>query len=302
MSFPDARTRLAAVVGHPVAHSLSPPIHNAALRHDGLNAVYLAFDVRPERFADAVDGMRELGAVGCNVTIPHKEAALEVAATRGPSAERIGAANTLVFASDGVVAHNTDPDGVRGVLTELSLDPRGNPCLVLGAGGAGRGAAWALAEAGADPLVLANRTGERAVRLAADLAEAGFGCRHVGWEEAPRAAASGAIVVNATSVGLSDGASPLDETALRGVAVGGCRLVLDLVYAPGETALVRSAREHGLVAVDGLGVLVHQAASAYALFWGRAAPVDVMREAADRAAGRRGGRPGEEAEAVPPLV
>jgi shikimate dehydrogenase len=250
-------TQLAGVIGHPISHSLSPAIHNAALRHDGRDASYMAFDVRdvdPDELADQ-------GFVGVNVTIPHKRRALEVAAWRSAEAADIGAANTLVFA-DGVRAYNTDPQGVLGGLRDLGVTPEGKRCLVVGAGGAGIAAAWALRSAGAGHVLVANRT----PRPEAD----------VPWEGVNDTGAE--ILVHATSVGMAG-----EDTFLQ---VRGYEAVLDLVYARGETDLVRKAAAAGIPAADGLGVLVHQAAAAYELFWDAPAPFDVMLEAASRATGR----------------
>jgi shikimate dehydrogenase len=295
VSFPDARTRILGVIGHPVEHSLSPAIQNAALRHAAVNAVYLAFDASPERFPRCVDGLRELGAIGANVTIPHKEAALALADERAPEADRVGAANTLVFTSGRAVAHNTDIGGVRRALGSLALDPAGTTCLVLGAGGAARSVVWALADAGATRIVVANRTRARAEAL-------GGPVDVIGWDDAPDAAATADLIVNATSVGLDADEAPLGPWALERAASAGCRGVLDLVYRPEQTRLVRDAVAAGIVAADGLDVLVYQGAEAYELFTRAPAPVAIMLQAAHRAAGRKRTRSVADAEDVPPLV
>lgn len=288
MSRPDAATTLTAVIGHPVSHSLSPAIHNAALASDGRNAAYLAFDVAPDDLRDAVAGLRAIGAVGANVTVPHKTAALAIADEASEAAKRVGAANTLLLGRDAVRADTTDPIGVLGALADLGFDPSGSRVLVLGAGGAGRAAAWAVADAGATWVAVANRTGVRADALAERLLASGRPAGTVAWSAIGGAAAEADLVVHATSVGLGGGAGPLAEADLRGASDAGCRALLDLVYAPGETALVTAARAAGLTAADGLGMLVHQAAAAYERFWGAPAPLTVMRDAAARAAGRTG--------------
>jgi shikimate dehydrogenase len=267
------------LIGHPVAHSLSPAIHNAALRHDGRDGEYRAFDV-----TDATTALRELaeqGLVGVNVTIPHKRAVWELATRRSAAAEQIGAANTIVFEEDGgVAAHNTDPDGVLGALRDLGVDPSGAACLVIGAGGAGRAAIWALRRAGASSVAVVNRTESRGAEVASEL-----GADVVPWDLLGRALEDSDIVVNATSLGMDEKPSPLSEivpSSARGV-------VLDLVYSLGETDLVRTARASGLVAADGLSVLVHQAAKSYELFWGSPAPIEVMTHAAAAVARREPG-------------
>lgn len=281
----DANTGLLAVIGHPVSHSLSPAIHNAALRHDGRNAVYLAFDVPPGDLARALDGLRAIGSIGVNVTIPHKEAALAYADDASDEARAVGAANLLLLQGARVRADNTDMAGFAGALRDVGIDPSGLSCFVMGAGGGARAAVAALLRAGAESVVVANRTIERAERLARDLSPIGV----VGaepWSKRAGLAASSGLVVNATSIGLGSRDSPLDERPLADAAIGGCRGLIDLVYGSGETELVQLASRAGLVAVDGLPMLVHQAAAAYEAFLGRPAPLGVMRDAAAKAAGR----------------
>lgn len=279
MSLPDGATRLCGVIGHPVAHSLSPHVHNAALRHDGRNAVYLAFDVTDVE--SALRGLRALGAVGVNVTVPHKRAAWEAATKRSDEAERIGAANTIVFEGDVVTAHNTDAEGIVRALGDLEGSPEGARCLVVGAGGAARAAVYGLASSGASEVAVTNRTDSRAEAIAD-----AFGVRFVAWDDLDAAVGRAEIVVHATSVGLDGGPSFVGGDALARAASGGCRAVLDLVYRVGETDLVRRARAAGIPSADGLGVLVHQAAAAYRLLWGADAPLEIMREAAGQAARR----------------
>ncbi len=279
----DASTELACVVGHPVRHSLSPAIHNAALRHDDRNAVYLAFDVAPEALGDFVLGMRAAGARGFNVTLPHKRAVAEHLDTLDPLAQRVGAVNTVVF-SDGVSSgHNTDVAGVSEALVELHRPGPDETVLVIGAGGAGRAAAWALVDS-VKEIRLANRTAARADKLRAAL---GPSAVVVPWKGLGEAAQGADVVIHATSVGLSDEGSVLGPYDLQ--KMNGCRAILDLVYRPrrsgteglsGETTLVREARRVGIPAADGLMMLVHQAAAAYELFWEAQAPREVMRTAA----------------------
>lgn len=299
MTLLDAGTRLAGVLGHPVGHSLSPAIHNAAYRHEGRNACYLAFDVGPERFRDAVAGLEALGAAGCNVTAPHKAEAFGVAVTRSPEAERTRAVNTVVFAPEGPEGHNTDVAGVRGAVEGLEVEVAGLPVLVLGAGGAGRAAAWAVAGLGADPVLVANRTRERAAGLVEALTAAGHAAGLADWDEREDVAAEAVCLLNTTSVGLEGEASPLGS--LERARAGACRAVLDLVYGPEETPLVHAARDAGIRAADGLEMLVRQAAEAHTLFWGRPAPLEAMRDAAARATGRsRTGR--DDPGSVPPIA
>lgn len=270
---PGPATRLAGVVGHPVRHTLSPAIHHAALRHDGIDAVFLAFDVAPGDLAAFVEGMRVAGARGLSVTVPHKEGAASLADACSPEAERAGAANVLVLENDSVSGHNTDVTGVRAALGDLGAgDAR--RVLVIGAGGAARGSLLALD--GAAELTLVNRTPRRAEELRARLAP---DARVAAWSDLEREAARAELIIHTSSVGLDGASSVLDAPALRAAAEGGCRAVLDLVYGADETPLVRHARAAGLAAADGIGVLVYQAAAAYELFWGRTPDVGVMRRA-----------------------
>jgi shikimate dehydrogenase len=282
MAFPDGTTTLIGLAGHPVAHSLSPPFYNAALRHDGRNAIYLAFDVPPEAFPAFVTGMRAGGARGLTVTMPHKRAAFDIATQRTDDAEATLAANTLVFAQDGIFADNTDVEGVRRALEDLGETLEGTRALLVGAGGAGAAAGRALVQGGA-VIWVANRTAGKAQDLCRRLGDA---ATPVPWEALADAAGAVDVIVNATSVGLGTERTVLDVAALEQAAAGGCSVLLDLVYGPGETRLVRDARRAGLRAADGLSMLVFQGAASYRRFWGAEAPLDVMRRAALDAAGR----------------
>lgn len=276
----DAATELLGVVGHPVSHSLSPAFWNEALRQEGRNAVFLAFDVAPDSFQAFTGGMSVAGARGVNVTVPHKKAAFAASTRRSEHAERIGAVNVLVFEPGEIVGHNTDVDGLLNALDDLDVRPSGMRILVVGAGGAGHAAVWALAVAGADVLV-ANRTRSKAE----ELAEAA-GSTVVDWDGLDDAAREADVLVNTTSVGLDGRGSVLDRPALERAAAGRLRVVFDAVYGASETPLVLAARHAGIQAQDGLGMLVHQAAAAWELFFDAAAPFDVMQAAASRAAGR----------------
>jgi shikimate dehydrogenase len=281
----DARTELAGVVGHPVGHSLSPAIHNAALSHDERNAVYLAFDVVPDDLADFVRGMRAAGARGLNVTIPHKRAVADHLDSLDPLAQRVGAVNTILFSDGGSCGYNTDVSGVTAALAELHAPGPDETVLVIGTGGAGRAAAWAFVDKVKEVWV-ANRTAARADKLRAAL---GRTAKVVPWKELGEAAASVDVVVNATSVGLDGEDTVLGPYSLQ--RMKDCRAVLDLVYRPrrggaeatGSTMLVREARRVGIPAADGLMMLVHQAAAAYELLWNAPAPIEVMRRAAGAA-------------------
>jgi shikimate dehydrogenase len=253
-------TTLTGVLGFPVAHSRSPVMMAAAFAELGLDWRYLKLPVPPERFAETARALPASGYRGANVTIPHKLAAHALADERTPAASAIGAANTLTFEDGRVLADNTD---AGGLLDALGEEVHGRTALVLGAGGAGRAAIWALRDAGADVSVW-NRTPGRARELAAEM-----GVAHA---EGPKRPAD--VLVNATSLGLHGEDLPAElEPEPAGV-------VLDLVYGDAPTALCRWAEAHGARVVDGLEVLVRQGARSLERWTGRAAPLDAMRRAA----------------------
>jgi shikimate dehydrogenase len=292
MADPDARTRLVGIIGDPVAHSLSPRMHNAAFAAVGLNWVYLAFRVPAGRLAAALRGLAALGAVGVNVTVPHKEAVLPLLDAVEPAAARVGAVNVICLDGERLRGDNTDAGGLIDALAAQGVVLRGSRALILGAGGGGRAAAVALAEAGAARLVILNRTVERAQALAAHVARLAPGCALESGPLEPaaavRATAEADVVVQATSAPLSadpDRAGWLD--AMRaGLRPG--MTVLDMVYTPRWTPLLAAARAAGATAVSGLAMLVHQGARAFALWTGRPAPLDVMWRAVDAEVPHRG--------------
>jgi shikimate dehydrogenase len=251
---------LAGVLGFPVAHSRSPAMMNAAFAELGLDWRYVRLPVPPERFAETARALPGSGFRGANVTIPHKLAAHALADELTPAAAAIGAANTLSFEGGRVLADNTD---AGGLLDALGEDPRGRRALVLGAGGAGRAAAWALREAGAHVAVW-NRTPERARELAEEL--------EVAHAERPGRPAD--LLVNATSLGLHG------EDAAAELSLEPAALVVDLVYGEEPTSLCRWAEAAGARVVDGLEVLVRQGARSLERWTGRTAPLDAMRRAA----------------------
>jgi shikimate dehydrogenase len=277
-------TTRVAVLGHPVGHSRSPAMQNAAFAALGLDWLYEAIDVEADRFDEVVRGLPAQGFAGANVTIPHKLRALEVADSASPTAQAVGAANTLRFDADGIFAHNTDAEGFLAALAERAPGaPAGMRALVLGAGGAARAVVYALLESEAAQVEIWNRHPERARELAGALA------RHRRAERLrcvtePRAAAAD-LVVNATSVGMSaprKGAEMQDFKELRLSAddLSDRQVIVDLTYRDGGTALARIARARGLRCADGLDVLVHQGAASFELWTGRSAPLEAMRDGA----------------------
>jgi shikimate dehydrogenase len=263
------RTRL-GVLGWPVSHSRSPQMQNAAFRAVGLTRWrYQLLPVPPALFSEAVRGLAQAGFRGANVTIPHKEGALLLADDASPAARAIGAANTLLFESSGVIAaENTDAPALIGA---LPLDPRGTSALVLGAGGSARAAVWALIDAGAAVVRVWNRHPQRALVLS----------RELGASLATRPQPAD-LLVNCTPVGLDESATVFKQLPIDAdeVAMFGC--VVDFAYSRTETPLIRSAKASGVPVVDGLDLLVGQGALSFERFTGLPAPLEAMRAAARR--------------------
>ena len=255
--------RLAGVMGWPVAHSRSPRLHGYWLEQHGLDGAYLPLPVRPEAFARALSALADLGFRGVNVTLPHKEAALEACHEVDDAARRIGAVNTIVIEEGRLHGSNTDGYGFLENLRQGAPEWRADlgPAVVLGAGGAARAVVAALIEAGAPDLRLTNRTRTRAEALAEQL---GGPITVADWDERGAVLTDAALLVNTTSLGMT-GQDPL-EIDLAALPQGA--LVNDLVYAPLETPLLASARGRGNPAVDGLGMLLHQARPGFAAWFG----------------------------------
>lgn len=277
-----ASTGLVALMGCPVEHSLSPLMQNAAFAAAGLDLVYLAFAVTPSGLPAALAGLKALGFRGANVTVPHKEAVIKYLDAVEPTAARIGAVNTIVNEGGRLTGYNTDASGFLRSLQEAGFDPAGKKAVILGAGGAARAVAFALAGAGCTGLTIANRTLERAGHLAAALAGLSVLVKACALEEEelrPRVEEAD-LVVNATSAGMApmEGAVPLPAAWLHAG-----QWVYDLVYNPLETRFLRDARQRGCRAISGLGMLLYQGAAAFTLWTGKPAPVEVMGEALRKA-------------------
>jgi shikimate dehydrogenase len=266
-------TTVAAVIGSPVRHSLSPALHNAAFRAAGVDWAYVAFDVPHGEAVRALDAMRALGLGGLSVTMPHKEAVAALVDELDPAAAALRSVNTVVRTADGLLrGHSTDGAGFVASLHEAGVDVAGRDVVVLGAGAAARAVIDAMARAGAASIAVVNRSEDTAVAAAA-LAPG------IGRVRTAADVTQAYLVVNATSVGMgADPAAhelPLDPALLRPHHV-----VADLVYHPLETGLLAAARAVGATCVDGLGMLVHQAALQQELWLGARPDPAVMRAAA----------------------
>jgi shikimate dehydrogenase len=262
-------TRLAGVIGTPIRHTLSPAIFNAGFAACGLDWIYLAFQVEPGEASRALEAMRALDIGGLSVTMPHKDAVADLVDRCTPEAAALRAVNCVVPTADGLLGENTDGPGFLDALqAEVEIDVNGRRAVVVGGGGAARAIVLALARAGVADVAVVNRTAARAEAAAALAGPAG---RVAGVE----AIAGADLVVNATSVGMADGRLPFEPSLLTPGQV-----VADVVYHPSPTPLVAAARERGNVAIDGLGMLVHQAGHAFRLWTALEPPIAAMTEAA----------------------
>jgi len=253
---------LAGIIGMPVAHSRSPVIHNFWLKAHGIRGVYVPLAVAPERLKDALPGLAALGFRGCNVTMPHKQAAMPLLARVNDTARRIGAVNTIVVEEDGTLSgFNNDGNGFVQSLRDARAGWRADegPILLLGAGGATRAVIVALLENGAKEILITNRTKEKADALASE-----FGVDTVAWAERGAAVADKALVVNCTDRGMV-GKEPLEIDLAR---LSKKTVVADLIYTPLETPFLSEARAGGCLAVNGLGLLLNQARIAFKAWFG----------------------------------
>jgi shikimate dehydrogenase len=257
--------RLAGVLGWPVSHSRSPRLHGHWLATLGIDGAYLPLPVHPDRFATAVRALADLGFRGANVTIPHKQSAFAVCDTVDATARRAGAVNTLVFRDGRIEGSNTDGYGFLESVRAGApgWQPAAGPAVLLGAGGAARAIAAALVDAGCPRVTLVNRSRARAEALAHDLGGP------VAAADAPPLR-DAALLVNTTSLGMQG--QPALDFDLGPLPAGA--VVADIVYVPLETPLLASARARGLRAVDGLGMLLHQARPGFEAWFGAAPTVD----------------------------
>jgi shikimate dehydrogenase len=269
--------KIFGITGHPITHSLSPRMHEAAYRKLGLDCGYKAYDVAPERLGGFMkEGRKKFS--GLNVTVPHKVAVVEYLDELDESARLIGAVNTIKFDGGWATGYNTDGVGCISALREADVSVRGRAVLVLGAGGAARAIVYQFVMEGAK-VAVANRTREAAELLAAEVRErTGKGVAVMDYSPSVLHEILSRIdvVINTTSVGMAPkkGESPLPAEFLSPKLV-----VMDIVYNPLETKLLRDARKRGCKTVDGVGMLVRQGAESFKIWLGIDAPIDAMREA-----------------------
>ncbi len=268
---PTGATRLAAVIGSPVRHSLSPAIHNAAFAHSGADWTYVALEVAPGRGAQAVEAMRTLDIGGLSVTMPHKAEVAQAVDVPSRSVQALGACNCVYWDGDALHGDNTDGDGfIASFEEESGVSVAGRRLTVLGGGGAARAIIEALGRSGAEGIHVWSRS-EKTAETAAEIAEQAF--------SGPiEQVSDSSILINATPIGMSGGPNP-HEIPLPADLIDQHLIVHDIVYEPRETPLLATARQRGAIAIGGVGMLVHQAARQFSHWTGLPAPTTVMRQA-----------------------
>jgi shikimate dehydrogenase len=270
--------RRVGVIGDPVQHSLSPHMHNAALEALGIDAVYELWHTPLAGLPDRIVGLRAGDDIGANVTVPHKQAIMPLIDGVSDTARQIGAVNTLVRRDDGLYGDNTDAFGFLQSIESAYPGASFSTAVILGAGGASRAVIVALKLMGLQKIAVTNRTPERAVTLACE-----FEADAMPWDAVIEALPHADMLINATSLGWHD-EMPIEVAALDRLPEGA--LVMDLTYR--ETPLLREAARRGLRSLDGLGMLIHQGARAFELWFDQPAPVAVMRDAVLAEQARRG--------------
>lgn len=285
------KTQIVGVIGWPVSHSISPPMHNAAFQSMGLDWCYIPLPVateNPGTIGEAVRGLPALGLRGANVTVPHKQAVMPHLDWLTPAAQAIGAVNTIRVETDGQLSgDNTDARGFIADLRDHDVVLEGKRVVVLGAGGSARAVVFGLAEAGCASVAILNRTAQKAHDLAMDIRTFFPFCRLSGHDPKDLALMAGEadLIVNCTSLGMTPNVdtTPWDE----GIAFRPDQVVYDLVYNPPHTPLLQKATADGAHGINGLGMLIWQGAIAFERWTGQMPPVDVMRAAVEEIFAKR---------------
>jgi shikimate dehydrogenase len=281
-------TRVLGVIGHPVRHSFSPPMQNAAIEALGLDFIYVPFEIPPDDLPAAVAGFRAAGVVGINATIPHKQALLDLVEHATDEARLTGTVNTLHFSDDGLIGDSTDGPGFVASLAARDCDVAGRRVVLLGAGGSARAIGVSLVRSGAAKVTIANRTRSRAEELAALLNSVREGVAEISpLEPAPTATLQAAdLIVNTTSVGMHPKmeAEPLSLPELQAHA-----WVVDIIYNPRETRFLQQAARQGVETMNGVAMLVHQGALSLRRWTGCEPPIAVMQSVLEQELARRAG-------------
>ena len=269
---PSAGRTAAAVIGDPVLHSLSPTIYNAAFEHDQVNWSYSAVNITGEQVSDALEEMRQSEVGGLSVTMPHKEIVANLVDETTRHAERLGAVNCVSKNGSTLVGHNTDGEGfIKAIEAETKERAEGKSYLVIGAGGAAKAVTLALGEAGASEVIVSSRNASKS-RKAASLAG------QVGRSGSLSEAEGVDVIINATPIGMR-GAGNENQLPLPVEAMHKGQIIVDLIYHPLETEFLKNASRIGARTMNGIGMLIHQAALQYTLWTNKEAPLDVMQDA-----------------------
>ena len=274
------------IIGYPIRHSISPIFQQAALDHCGLDATYQAWEVEPGSLADFIVNLRSRDTLGCNVTVPHKEAVMAHLDHVDAWAQEAGAVNTVVHRDDALRGYNTDGVGFMRALEDRGgFVSEGKRTLVIGAGGSAKAVALSLARGKVASITVANRTLDRARRLAGLVTDQGVQSKAIDMEPGPvlaEAVSDSDLVVNCTTLGMRHGLAE-ESSPIPGEYISPASLVYDLVYNPPETPLLREASRAGARVLGGLAMLVYQGAASFELWTGKEAPLDVMMRAGEAA-------------------
>ncbi|OGP29424.1 MAG: shikimate dehydrogenase [Deltaproteobacteria bacterium GWB2_42_7] len=279
-----SKTKTLGIFGYPISHTLSPAMHNAVIKALGLDMVYLPFEVKPSNLKEAINGIKSLGIIGVNITIPHKESVIRFLDDISEEARLVGAVNTIVYKDRKLVGYNTDGSGYMASLKEeLGFNPKSKRIIIIGAGGAARGILAALATQKPKSITVANRTLSRAVSLIktfkGKFRDTRFEAIDLDNNMLKMSFNSVDLLINTTSVGMKQSkALKIPLETLPKIAI-----VSDIIYNPLETLLLKKAKKIGLTTHGGLGMLVHQGARSFKLWTGMDAPMNVMRKAALKA-------------------
>ena len=279
-----SKTKTLGIFGYPISHTLSPAMHNAVIKALGLDMVYLPFEVKPSNLKEAINGIKSLGIIGVNITIPHKESVIRFLDDISEEARLVGAVNTIVNKDRKLVGYNTDGSGYMASLKEeLGFNPKSKRIIIIGAGGAARGILAALATQKPKSITVANRTLSRAVSLIkafkGKFRDTRFEAINLDDNMLKMSFNSVDLLINTTSVGMKQSkALKIPLETLPKIAI-----VSDIIYNPLETLLLKKAKKIGLTTHGGLGMLVHQGARSFKLWTGMDAPMNVMRKAALKA-------------------
>ncbi|MDI6781179.1 MAG: shikimate dehydrogenase [bacterium] len=271
----NGQTSVVGIIGDPVNHSRSPQMHNAAFNHLNLNMVYVPFHVRQESLGQAIKGMKALGMVGLNVTVPHKIEVMKYLDEISPAAGIIGAVNTIYVHDNRLIGDNTDGHGfVRALAEDEGISITGKNVVILGSGGSARAIGYALLKNGASRLIFCNRTASRAEKMAESFQTPGVFVAGMGIIDSMVEITQSDILINTTSVGMKQ-----DEPLLINPAwIKKGQIVCDIIYSPLQTLLLQEAEKRGARVINGLGMLVHQGALSFEIWTEHSAPVEVMRK------------------------